>query len=64
VQVAGADLFGVAARLQLGLRLPELPVHSREAVGRELATLDFLETQIESAEQRLDAIMQMYIASF
>jgi hypothetical protein len=50
VQVPGADLFGVAARLELGTRLPELPEHSREAVEQELATLDFLETQIESAE--------------
>src|SRR6266849_7876379 len=54
VQVPGADLFGVAARLQLGTRLPELPVHSREAIEQELATLDVLETQIESAEKRLE----------
>jgi transposase len=59
VQVPGADLFGVGARLQLGARLPELPVHCREAVEGELATLDFLETQIESAEHRLEAIMQV-----
>src|SRR5882762_9108124 len=59
VQVPGADLFGVAARLELGTRLPELPVHSREAVQQELATLDFLNTQIESAEQRLEAIMKV-----
>src|SRR5512142_2638694 len=59
VQVPGADLFGVEARLHLGARSPELPVHSREAVEQELATLDFLETQIESAEQRLNAIMKM-----
>jgi transposase len=58
VQVPGADLFGVAARLELHARLPELPEHSREAVEQELATLDFLETQIESAEHRLDAIMK------
>ena len=58
VQVAGADLFGVAARLELGTRLPELPEHSREAIAQELTTLDFLEMQIESAEQRLEAIMQ------
>jgi transposase len=38
VQVPGADLFGGAARLELGTRLPELPVHSREAVEQELAT--------------------------
>src|SRR6201987_769941 len=28
VQVPGADLFGVAVRLKLGTRLPELPSHS------------------------------------
>ena len=61
VQVPGADLFGVAARLELGTRLPELPEHSREAVEQELATLDFLETQIESAEQRLEAIMKVSV---
>jgi transposase len=61
VQIPGADLFGVAARLQLGDRLPELPEHSREAVEQELATLDFLEIQIESAEQRLEAIMNVSV---
>jgi transposase len=61
VQIPGADLFGVAARLKLGARLPELPTHSREAVEQELATLDFLEIQIESAEQRLEAIMQVSV---
>src|SRR5579862_9566698 len=50
LQVSGADLFGVEARLQLNARLPELPVHCRDAVAQELATLDYLETQIESAE--------------
>src|SRR5580698_8829854 len=59
VQVSGSDLFGVEGRLQLGGRLPELPAHSREAVEQELATLDFLETQIESAEKRLEAIMKV-----
>jgi transposase len=43
------------------MRLPELPVHSREAVEQELATLDFLKTQIESAEQRLGAIMKVSV---
>src|SRR6201981_1848054 len=61
VQVPGADLFGVAARRELGTRLPELPSHSREAIEQELATLDFLETQIESAEQRLEAIMDVSV---
>jgi transposase len=61
VQVPGADLFGVAARTQLELRLPELPVHCCEAVRQELATLDHLETQIESTERRLEAIMQVSV---
>jgi transposase len=61
LQILGADLFGVAARFELGARLPELPTHSREAVEQELATLDFLETQIESAEQRLEAIMNVSV---
>ena len=61
VQIAGADLFGVAARRELGVRLPELPVHSREAIEQELATLDFLKTQIESAEDRLEGIMQVSV---
>jgi len=34
-------------------------VHSREAVEQELATLDFLKMQIQSAEQRLEAIMNV-----
>jgi transposase len=61
VQIPGADLFGVAARLQLGERLPELPVHSREAIEQELAALDFLETQIASAEQRWETIMKVSV---
>lgn len=61
VQVPGSDLFGVEGRLQLGGRLPELPMHRREAVEQELATLDFLETQIESAEKRLEAIMKVSV---
>src|SRR6202795_3206603 len=61
VQVPGADLFGVAARLQLGARLPDLSVHSREAVEQELATLDFLEVEIESAERRLEAVMKVSV---
>lgn len=59
VVIPGADLFGVEARLRLKSRLPELPIHSREAIERELATLDFLETQIESAEKQLKSIMQV-----
>ena len=58
VQIPGSDLFTGAPRLQLGARLQELPLHSREAIEQELATLDFLKLQIESAERRLEAIMK------
>jgi len=61
VVVPGADLFGTEARLQLGERLPELPVHSREAIEQELATLDFLEGEIRSVEKLLEAIMRVSV---
>jgi transposase len=61
VQIPGADLFGVEARLQLVARLTELPVHSREAIEQELTTLDFLEMQIASAEERLRKIMKVSV---
>ena len=41
--------------------MPELPEHSREAIEQELKTLDFRETQIESAEKRLKAIMKVSV---
>jgi len=59
VQVPGADLFGAGARAELDTRLPELPIHSREAIEQELATLDFLETEVDAAEERLEAIMKV-----
>jgi transposase len=59
IQVAGADLFGVEARLRLNERLPELPTHCHDAVRQELVTLDFLETQIELTERRLEAITKV-----
>lgn len=61
VVVPGTDLFGTEARLQLGERLLELPVHSREAIAQELATLDFLEGEIRSVEKRLEAIMKVSV---
>ena len=61
VQVPGSDLFGVGSRLELGTRLPELPAHCRDAVEQELATLDYLETQIKWAEQRLEAIRNVSV---
>jgi hypothetical protein len=39
--------------------MPELTTHSRETVEQELEPLDFLETQIESAEKRLEEIMNV-----
>lgn len=61
VIVPGADLFGTEARLQLGDRLSEVPVHSREAIQQELATLDFLEGEIKSVEKQLEAIMEVSV---
>jgi transposase len=61
IRVSGADLFGREARLLLEKRLPELPLYSRDAIRRELATLDFLETQIESAEKQLRSIMKVSV---
>jgi transposase len=61
VQIPGADLLGVEARLRLVTRLPELPIHCREAIEQELATLDFLEMQIGSAEERLEKIMEISV---
>jgi transposase len=59
VLVPGVDLFGTSGRRELGKRLAELPQHSREAIEQELATLDFLDLQVESAEDRLEAIMNV-----
>ena len=61
VQIPGADLFGVEARLRLVTRLPELPIHCREAIEQALARLDFLEMQIGSAEERLEKIMEISV---
>ena len=58
VLIPGSDLFGVEARRQLNARLPELPEHCRKAVEQELATLDFLDKEIDSAEERLKAIRE------
>jgi len=58
VLVPGADLFGVEARSQLESRLPELPMHTRRAVEQELATLDYLEEELTSAEKELEAVRE------
>ena len=48
-QPAGSSARGCQSR----------PCSGREAVEQELATLDFLKIQIESAEQRLETIMKV-----
>jgi transposase len=59
VLVPGADLFGVEARSQLESRLSELPTHTRSAVERELATLDYLEEETTTAEKQLEAVREV-----
>jgi len=58
--VPGADSFHLCRAFETRQGLPKLPAHSREAVEQEL-TLDFLDMQIESAEQRLEEIMQVSV---
>lgn len=48
--LAAKDLFTVEGRLELGCRLAELPDHTRESIGSELVTIDFLEMQIKDTE--------------
>ena len=48
---------GVSVRATLQI----LPEHSRETVEQELATLDFLNTEMEAAEKRLEAIMRVSV---
>src|SRR5580658_6819451 len=57
VQVPGADLS--ASQLVCSSARGCQNCRCTEAVEQELATLDFLKTQIESAEQRLAAIMKV-----
>lgn len=59
VVVPGSDLFGAEARRRLDEHLPELPMHSRGTIQQELKILDSLDTQIESAEKQLEAIMSV-----
>lgn len=58
-QILANDVFSAEGRRQLTARLPELPVHAREAVAQELAALDFLEGEIDSAEKRLKVLMSV-----
>lgn len=60
IQISGvSDVFGVEGRLRLAARLGELPQHTRQSVELELATMDFLEMQIEEVEQPLQELMEV-----
>jgi transposase len=59
IQIGMQDVFGTEGRQRLGVRLTDLPQHTRQSVEVELVTLDFVGIQIEETEKRLDAIMQV-----
>jgi transposase len=59
VQIEVKDVFSVAGRWCLGMRLEQFPEHTRRSVELELVTTDFLEIQIEEIEKRLEVIMQV-----
>lgn len=58
IQLAVQDVFGAEGRRRLGMRLAELPQHTRQSVELELVTMDFVEIQIEEVEKRLEVIMR------
>jgi transposase len=58
VALAAKDVFTVEGRLELDSRLAELPIHTRESVESELVTLDFLEMQIMTTEDRLVTVLE------
>ena len=58
IMLSAKDAFTHVGRLELGLRLEELPVHPRNSVESELATLDFLELQIEQTEATLTTVLE------
>jgi len=59
IEIEVKDVFGVEGRRCLGVRLEELPEHTRRSVDVELATMDFVEIQVEEVEKHLEAIMQV-----
>ena len=59
IQLGARDVFSGEGRQDLGARLEEFPQHTRQSVELELATVDFLEVQIEEVEKHLEEIMQV-----
>jgi len=58
IALAAKDVFTVQGRHELGGRLAELPPHTRESVGAQLSTLDFLDLEINETEERLVAMIE------
>lgn len=58
IALSAKDVFTLEGRKELGERLPDLPAHTRTSVEVQLVTFDFLEMQIEEAEDRLAAILE------
>src|SRR5260370_15016696 len=57
VDIAVSDLFGNLGRVELLLRLNELPQYSRQSVVEQLRTVDSIETQIADCEKILEGML-------
>jgi transposase len=53
-----SDLFGTRGRQHLAILLPSLPEHTREAVEREVALLDHLQTQLDPLEEYIEKVIE------
>jgi transposase len=59
LQVSGiSDLFGAKGRVHIDSVLDQLPVHTAEMIHLQLASLDQLEAQMESIEERIAAVLR------
>jgi transposase len=58
VVIGVSDLYGVEGRQELSERLEELPRYSRDSVQQQLVGLDFLQSQIEECEQKLEQMLE------
>ena len=57
VDIAVSDLFANVGRVELLMRLKELPQYSRQSVVEQLRMVDSLETQIADCEKILEGIL-------